>query len=568
MTAGPAELNIRRYSRIQALLPLGGLDSLIATERSTILRCSTPHILMTTAHKIAPSNPRLGALLSDVSRGNIKIPVFQREFVWKDEQIMSLLDSIYQGYPVGSLLLWSTKVPLKHERDVGGFKLPKTAEDYPVNYLLDGQQRLTTLYGVFNSDAKSADPKLAARFDVSFSPEQAVFVHSSVADPAKSINLRTILDTTKLLPELGRFSPEHQKIIAALTERFKDYEFPVVTIRDRSNQEVCRVFQRINSSGTSLSTLELLSAWTWSDQFNLINEIKSLLDHLADSGYEELGEELVLRCLAAVALGTIDADELVDVSPDQLIQGMTKLKKAMYAAVDFLEKELRIKNIVFVPFPIMLVPLVGFFARTLKPNAGQLIGLKRWFWHCALTQKYKAGTNTAVVEDLNKMEAFAKDETLFAALDAKIDPEAFRKTWRINSTMAKATICMLAQADPRSFLTNVAVDLGSVMSAYNAREFHHIYPKAFLAAQGILFHQSNIIANVCLLTSTDNRSISDENPATYMTRIPAAQLNAIADGALIPRDMLDGTKTYADFIDARAKLLAAKAESLVKTGSL
>ena len=77
-------------------------------------------------HKITPSNPRLAALLSDVSRGNIKIPVFQREYVWTDEQIMSLLDSIYRGYPVGSLLLWSTKESLNHERNVGGFELPLT----------------------------------------------------------------------------------------------------------------------------------------------------------------------------------------------------------------------------------------------------------------------------------------------------------------------------------------------------------------------------------------------------------------------------------------------------------
>lgn len=523
---------------------------------------------MSATNKITPSNPRLGALLTAVSRGNIKIPVFQREYVWKDEQIMSLLDSIYYGYPVGSLLLWSTKVPLKHERDVGGFKLPKTPEDYPVNYLLDGQQRLTTLFGVFNSDTETADAELAERFNVSFVPAAGTFVHTSVADVAKSINLRSILDTTKLLPELARFSPDHQKIIATLTEKFKDYEFPVVTIRDRSNQEVCRVFQRINSSGTSLSTLELLSAWTWSDEFNLINEIQTLLDQLSDSGYEEVGEELVLRCLATVVLGTIDAEDLVDVAPDRLIQGMAKLKQAMYATVDFLEKELRIKNIVFVPFPIMLVPLVAFYARTLKPTADQLLGLKRWFWHCAFTQKYKAGTNTAVLEDLKKMEAFATDTTVFAALDAKIDPDVFKKTWRINSTIAKAAICMLAQAEPRSFLTGTGVDLGTVMSAYNAREFHHIYPKAFLVTQGILFHQSNIIANVCLLTSADNRKISAENPATYMTRIPANRRNVIADGALIPRDMLDGSKTYADFIEGRATLLAQKATSLVKTAML
>jgi uncharacterized protein with ParB-like and HNH nuclease domain len=88
---------------------------------------------MSGPNKITPSSPRLAALLSEVARGNIKIPVFQREFVWDDEQIMSLLDSIYRGYPVGSLLLWSTKEQLNHERNVGGFELPPNPQDYPVN---------------------------------------------------------------------------------------------------------------------------------------------------------------------------------------------------------------------------------------------------------------------------------------------------------------------------------------------------------------------------------------------------------------------------------------------------
>lgn len=177
----------------------------------------------------------MASLLADVTKGNIKIPVFQRDYVWEDDQIMSLLDSIYMGYPVGSLLLWSTKVALHHERNVGGFKLPATPEDFPVNYVLDGQQRLTTLYGVFHSDADTSLPELARRFDVCFVPETEEFVHVSVANPDKSINLRKILDTTKLLPELQRFSKSDQEKIATVTERFKDYEFPVVTIKDRTN---------------------------------------------------------------------------------------------------------------------------------------------------------------------------------------------------------------------------------------------------------------------------------------------------------------------------------------------
>lgn len=101
---------------------------------------------------------------------------------------MSLLDSIYRGYPVGSLLLWSTKERLRHEGNVGGFRLPDTPEDFPVNYVLDGQQRLTTLYGVFHSDASTPDPELASRFSVAFVPSTDEFVHTSVADPAVSIN--------------------------------------------------------------------------------------------------------------------------------------------------------------------------------------------------------------------------------------------------------------------------------------------------------------------------------------------------------------------------------------------
>lgn len=523
---------------------------------------------MSATHKITPSNPRLASLLSDVARGNIKIPVFQREYVWNDEQIMSLLDSIYRGYPVGSLLLWSTKESLRHERNVGGFVLPKTPEDYPVNYVLDGQQRLTTLYGVFNSDTDTADPELADRFNVSFIPETEQFVHHKSADARSSINLRVILDTTRLLPELARFSDADKNKIAALTERFKDYEFPVVTIKDRTNQEVCRVFQRINSSGTSLSTLELLAAWTWSDQFDLRNEIETLIDRLADRGYEQLDESLLMRCLAAVVLNRIEADELVDAAPAQLIDGMSKLKQAAYAMTDFLEKELRIKNVVFVPFPIMIVPLVGFFARNLKPDAAQLAGLRRWFWHCSFTQRYKAGTNTYVMADLESMQQLAGGKPVFDGLTAKVEPSLFKKTWRINSTVAKAAICLLAQLSPRSFLSGGSVDLGTAMAAYNSREFHHIYPKAFLAGLGIPFHESNVIANVCFLTSADNRSISDADPREYLTKVPASLKSAIAASALIPLEAMDGSKPYSDFISLRAQAMADVAAKLVEAGTI
>jgi hypothetical protein len=521
---------------------------------------------MSTAHKITPSNPRLASLLSDVTKGNVKIPVFQREYVWEDEQIMSLLDSIYHGYPVGSLLFWSTKERLRYERDVGGFKLPETPEDYPVQYVLDGQQRLTTLYGVFNSDAPTANAELAERFDVSFVPSSGEFAHSSTVDPAKAIKLRDILDTTKLLPELKRFSGDEHKIIGALTERFKDYEFPVVTIRDRSNQEVCRIFQRINSSGTSLSTLELLAAWTWSEQFDLRTEIQALLDRLADKGYEQLEKTEVMRCLTAVVMNGIDTDALVDVKPADLVAGMSTVKQAIYAAIDFLDKELHIKNAVFLPFPIMMVPLVRFFSKCLKPSADQRKELRRWFWHCAFTQRYRAGTNRLVTDDLGKMNSLADGKPAFNNLNAVVPSELFTKTWRINSTVAKATICLLAQFQPRTFLTGAPVDLSDALSAYNARQFHHIYPKAFLGEAGIPFHEANVIANICMLTADDNVTISDEDPASYIAKMPMPDRDDILARALVPAAHRTLSTPFAEFVAARAELLAQEATKLIAHG--
>lgn len=515
------------------------------------------------AHKITPSNPRIASLLADVGRGNIKIPNFQRDYVWKDEQIVSLLDSIYRGYPVGSLLLWSTKEKLAHERDVGGFMLPNTDEDYPVHYVLDGQQRLTTLYGVFHSDSKTSDAELAARFNIVFAPQTEEFLHASAADPATTINLRTILDTTRLLAEMKRFNTSDQDVIGKLVEQFKDYEFPVVTIKDRTNQEVCRVFQRINSSGTRLSTLELLTAWTWSDQFDLRTEIEQLIDDLADHGYEGVDGNLVMRCLASLVTDGIEADALVDVAPDELIGAMKKLTAAMAAVVDFLCDELHIRNFVFVPFPIMLVPLTRFFAEKPKPTADQRASLKRWFWNCSFTQRYKAGTNAFVMEDIAFMTNLAAGQDVFSSLKATIDPDLFQKAWRINSTAAKAAICLLAQLRPRSFLSGAPLKLSKVMSAYNAREFHHIYPKAHLAAKGIPFHQSNVIANICMLSASDNNAIKDRSPSVYFRDIPSARKKSILRSALIPDDADSGKLAFDMFLAMRANEMARAAERLI-----
>ena len=82
----------------------------------------------------------------------MRVPNFQRGFVWDPERVAYLMDSIYKGYPFGSILLWRTKQELTHERDLGPFHLPSNDPEYPTDYILDGQQRITSIFGVFQTE--------------------------------------------------------------------------------------------------------------------------------------------------------------------------------------------------------------------------------------------------------------------------------------------------------------------------------------------------------------------------------------------------------------------------------
>ena len=93
-------------------------------------------------------------LVDRISSGDIRIPAFQRSFVWEPDQVAFLLDSIYKEFPIGTIILWKTDARLNAEKKMGHFTLPEPQKDYPVNYVLDGQQRLTSLFSVFQTELK------------------------------------------------------------------------------------------------------------------------------------------------------------------------------------------------------------------------------------------------------------------------------------------------------------------------------------------------------------------------------------------------------------------------------
>ena len=106
--------------------------------------------------------------IEKILSGSIRIPAFQRGFVWSSENVSFLMDSIYRKYPIGSVLLWRTSTRLEKERDLGPFTLAEPEKDYPVDYVLDGQQRLTSIFSVFQNTLKpnSSTEQFAIYFDL------------------------------------------------------------------------------------------------------------------------------------------------------------------------------------------------------------------------------------------------------------------------------------------------------------------------------------------------------------------------------------------------------------------
>ena len=260
-------------------------------------------------------------LLQKVSDGEIRIPAFQREFVWHPDMVQYLMDSIYKGYPIGTILLWRTKEKLQYDRDLGPFTLPEPKKDYPIDYVLDGQQRITSIFSTFQSELKKNPLSKVSWVDIYFDLTAADDAQDSqfiaLEDSEVKENhfpLRILFDVV----EYGKFmrkinDEEQQRKIDRLQALFKEAQIPVETVETEDHSKIAIIFERINRNGVPLDTYQLLSAWTWSGEFDLRIKFDELANELDEVGFYDLKEEsdLLLKCCSAVINGNASSRSIV-----------------------------------------------------------------------------------------------------------------------------------------------------------------------------------------------------------------------------------------------------------------
>jgi Protein of unknown function DUF262 len=340
------------------------------------------------AYQTEPQIQFLYQLIDEIAEGHFQIPRFQRPDVWTDDQRLELFRSIRAGTPIGSIMVWRTNtLEMRCYAQLGPYVL-KEPSDGTRTYIIDGHQRLATLFGALYTPPKQSElPEYIAYYDLS--RNDFLFASASEQPNPAWMPLRYALDIAQLIPfqrSLGGLADAETLIKNAdmLSGAFKRYKIPVLPIVTNDLDQVTKTFQRVNSQGTVMSEVHMVAALTWSDKFDLNERISRWKEQwLAPEGWGDLDDKVVLyACKAALGFDVYDTD--VDAVSHALRQQPGALENAARSLVDaasFLRTNCGIRSPRVLPYESHLVPL----AEAIRRKPGRHDGadrdtLIRWFW--------------------------------------------------------------------------------------------------------------------------------------------------------------------------------------------
>jgi hypothetical protein len=321
--------------------------------------------------------------------------------------------------------------------------------------------------------------------------------------------------------------------------------------------------------GMELDVLQLLSAWTWSEDFDLQSKFSDLADELRPFGFHGLGDDsnLLLRCCAAIVAGDVSPGALVSLNGATVRDRFPEIVNGVKGAIDFLKQNVHVEALSNLPYTALLVPLAAFFAvphgKGLKVTAAQRRFLLSWFWKACFSRRYSAG----VIRNLNRdIEEAVKlrtgVKTDLASFNAGVEPEFFTsQTFTLGTVHTNVFILMLADLDPLTFVSGSPIGLGQVLQAYNRNEFHHVYPRAYLKDQGRDTSEINRIVNFVFMSSTDNKTLGGVAPSQYRDKMDEKLVPKILEHSACPASIFDDD--FDAFANDRAGVLATHARRLM-----
>jgi hypothetical protein len=519
---------------------------------------------------------KISTVLDHIDSGHMALPEFQRGYVWNRDQVRGLFDSLYRRHPVGGLLVWATESKSAAHRGDG----PLAAG--VVKLLLDGQQRMTSLYGVVRGKPpKFFDGNAQAFTGLRFHLESENF---EFYQPVKMKDDPLWVDVTVLMQQgtsgLGSFvtrlasQPVPAAKIGEYVARLSrllgitdvDVHIEEVTGADKSLDVVVDIFNRVNSGGTKLSKGDLALAKICAEWPEGRDAMKAKLKEWGKADYR-FTLDWLLRSVNTVLTGEAKFQHLHEKTATEVQEALSRTTKHIETSLNLIGGRLGLDHdqVFFGRFgvPVMARYLDQRQAKKLGPMGEQERDkLLFWFVQAAMWGRFSGSTESFIDQDLGALEG--PDGGLDKLLEQlrlwhgglRAEPGHFTG-WSLGARFYPVLYLLTRMGQSRDWGTGLPLK-ASLLGKMSRLEVHHIFPKAQLYKRNFKRPEVNALANFCFLTKDTNLHITDRLPEHYFPEVEAAHKGALASQWIPDDPALWKIERFRDFLEARKELLAAE----------
>jgi hypothetical protein len=467
-------------------------------------------------------------LISEIETGQVKIPQFQRKFVWDIKSSAKLLDSIIKGYPIGTFIYWRTNERLRAVRNLGNIELPEPKDGEYVNYVLDGQQRLTSLFatlkGLKITDEEGRETDYSEMYvDFNAQDDQEIII----TDPSK-LKDGTYIKVTDLmegsLTLLADYPPEYHKTIDKYKKIIQSYTFSVINLKNAPIDVATEVFTRLNVGGKALTLFEIMVAKTYDSnkQFDLAEKYDELTEELATSQYDTIPSATVLQVIAILLEKDCTRKQILKLDKEKFIGIWDEATNCIKQSVDFF-RSYGISVSRILPYNALIVPFSYYYFLNKKNPTGEIKKrLEDFFWRVSLGFRYSSGVESKLAQDIEKIEKIVNGELPKYEWAVNVDEEFVENHGWFSTGKAfiKAILCLLSKQAPKSFDNNLNVIMdNSWLKIASSKNYHHFFPKSWLKKnyKDWEYFYVNHIVNITIVDDFLNkRTIKTKSPAVYM----------------------------------------------------
>ena len=525
---------------------------------------------------------KISELMDMIRNRDLLLPEFQREYVWNREQAKQLIISLLKGYPVGALLFWKTdSPPILKNID----KLPDRLGT--VQVILDGQQRLTTLYLLTTGEI----PPYYREQDIQNDPrnlyynlatgELQYYQASKMRDDplwqrvvdcfthSKDINVFELAQQHAGTPQQAfDLAQRYQQNLTALLDILK-VDLPVQTVPPHATlEEAVDIFDRVNSMGTKLSAPELALTHVTAKWPEARRVMKAKIEELKQRHFH-FDLSFLTRALTVVVTRHALLNTIHSRPQKELMRGWERLSRILDYLVTILPQHAYIHSTQDLNSLYVLIPWIAYLDLHGGhfPSQTSIKYAIRWLYAAHIWSRYTAQTDQKLEQDV---AIVVREEEPWERLEARIIDQRgrirvkasdFEGRW--SSHPLFRMVFILAKAHGAIDWFN-GVPLGSAVKGRYAFHWHHIFPSSMLYRTRYdsdnHLHRKivNEIANLAFLTATSNVALGAKLPEEYFPEVEKRYPGTLARQFIPMQPELWKLERFEDFLEARRQLMARK----------